>query len=429
MNFDYIRPAGSIFQAHESLEKLNLHKRANEENFATAMALLQARRHEDHVKGLTILWALASSGDALACHRIADAIEAHILRLTESGRLPERLSHRYREIARVWRELPKPDLPPTDDHDRAADEPPQDFAPEIEPAGHVVVERLGDDRSETGSRLSARYADMVGRPLRRRGLSPSPDAFRSAFLDSFPWARETSAVLERSFRMARRTGSDRVLTKPLLLVGEPGLGKTSSAMKIGALLGRHTVKVAAAGSADSAALAAVARDWSTARPCLPVIAMHESQSCDPCIVIDELDKGVRVGGQNGSVAGALINMLDHPTRYHDSCLLAEIDLSHILFVATANSIEPIPPALRDRFTIIRLERPSVEHLGRIVAGMRREIAAELGIEEFALPEIDGIGMAAIETFFRSNRGSLRGLRRAVEAVVEEAFDRERAMPM
>jgi ATP-dependent Lon protease len=126
--------------------------------------------------------------------------------------------------------------------------------------------------------------------------------------------------------------------------------------------------------------------------------------------------------------GVLMGMLDLPAKYYDTALMSNIDLSHTLFMATANRVDTIAEELLDRFTIVPVARPKIEHFDVILATLRTQMASQLGVDEFALPSLDEVEYSALRSFFSTNRGSLRVLSEAFEVTLKSAFDRQHAMP-
>lgn len=235
-----------------------------------------------------------------------------------------------------------------------------------------VDDRLAEDSLSRNEALRSVYGKMKHVGELRYVVKPGALSALDALHKSCPNFRPVIDDIKKQLALAI-SGNQPVSFMPILLLGEPGVGKTHFAKELAQVLGTTYELVSLSSLTAGWILSGSSSQWTNAKPGKVAQALVNGEFANPLFVLDEIDKAG--GDTRYDPLGALYTLLEPATarRFRDEFIDIELDASRILWIATANDASAIPEPILSRMNVYAIERPDAEGARAIAANIYRDL--------------------------------------------------------
>lgn len=189
----------------------------------------------------------------------------------------------------------------------------------------------------------------------------------------FPNFIEVIEFYREQLALAQIADSSHFVANPLLITGQPGIGKTAFCHDLANIMTAHFELISLSGMTAGFVLGGMSSSWAEGKPGRIVEALARGCCANPLIVVDEIDKSG--GDKRYDPLGSLYQLLEKETsvNFIDEGLEIPTDCSHIVWVATANELELISEPIISRFTVIEVKRPTPQQMENVLRSIYQKI--------------------------------------------------------
>jgi ATP-dependent Lon protease len=240
------------------------------------------------------------------------------------------------------------------------------------PRVEEALQELPDGGNEA---LRTTYQKMIKAGGQRFTIKPSALPDIDALIEELPNFAEPLDDIRRQLALCL-SSDDPLELEPMLLLGDPGIGKTHFARRLARLLGTGYQFVGMSSLTAGWILSGASAQWKNAKPGKVFDALVNGDYANPVIVVDEIDKAG--GDAQYDPLGSLYTLLEHDTasEFIDEFVEVPIDASDVVWIATANQAHAIPEPILNRMNVYAIEKPDAEGARRIAASIYNELRSE-----------------------------------------------------
>lgn len=243
---------------------------------------------------------------------------------------------------------------------------------------HHKIQALKFDRATTRNMLAVlkRFADDDNG---KRVLKTVPKNFMremQALKTQYPNCQSFLDYVESFAMLALKQPHPTFYFPPVLLIGPPGIGKTAVVNAVAELVGIASRQVDLAATTAGFVLGGMSTQWSDAKTGVIIDLLRDHDAANPIVILDEVDKAS--SSSKYDPLGPLYSLLEQKTaeKFIDEALAMPANTSHLLYVATANSLSTIPKPILSRFIVLQIEAMSAEQHGAVTQSIYRTLLAQ-----------------------------------------------------
>jgi DNA replication protein DnaC len=245
---------------------------------------------------------------------------------------------------------------------------------------------LIENRSTGSNKENEYYRPYLNR-LSDKAVNTKPrlmladESFFDTLTENFPNFIEVVQYYKAQFRLNRFTQKERI--NPVLLLGEPGIGKTHFAKALAKMLNTGYTFIDLASTTDSWVLSGLHASWRGGKPGKFFEAMVNSPTLSPVVLLDEIEKTSGGGGKGNDATTPLYQILEETNarEFVDEFVDLPADLSHLIIIACANTLLPLSEPLQSRFRIFTIPSPTEDQYYSILQSVYEDETAKSGVFE------------------------------------------------